>query len=91
MAQLVRSGWYRAVHVNSEQSHRMKRLLNGRRLLKRKLLDIENDVRQSLKVFGLLDDSRVQCSSFVQRIRALVAHYPMIKAVMECMLNAWST
>jgi transposase len=90
LAQLVRSGWYRAVHVKSEQSHRMKLLLNGRRLLKRKLLDIENDIRQSLKVFGLIDESRVQRSSFVQRIRALVACDPMIKAVIDCLLNAWN-
>jgi transposase len=61
----------------------MKLLLNGRRLLKRKVLDIENDVRQSLKVFGLMDDSRVQRSSFVKPIRALVAHDPMIKAVID--------
>jgi transposase len=89
LAQLfARAGTAPSEHVKSEQSHRMKWLLNCRRLLKRKPLDIENDVRQSLKVFALMDDSRVQRSSFVQRIRALVAHDPMIKAVMNCMLNA---
>jgi hypothetical protein len=37
-----------------------------------------------------MDKSRVQRSSFGQRIRALVASDPMIKAVIDCMLKAWS-
>jgi hypothetical protein len=75
------------MHVKSEQSHRIKLLLNSRRLRKRKLLHIENDVSQSLNVFALMDKSRLQRSSFVQRIRALVDHDSMLKAVMDCMLN----
>lgn len=41
----------------------MKLLLNGRRLLKRKLLDTENDVRQSLKCYVA---GQLQRSSFVR-------------------------
>ncbi len=48
LAQLVRTGWFRSMHVKSEQSHRLKLLLTSRRLLKRKLVDIENEMRQSL-------------------------------------------
>jgi transposase len=53
LAHLVRSGWYRPVHIKSEESHKLRLLLGHRRTLKRKLLDIENEVRRSLKVFGL--------------------------------------
>ena len=60
LAQLVRSGWFRSVHVKSEESYRLKLLLTSRRLLKRKLVDIENEMRQSLKAFGLLLGPRVQ-------------------------------
>jgi transposase len=52
LAQLVRSGWDRTAHVKSDESHKLKLLLARRRTLRRKLLDIENEVRQSLKVFG---------------------------------------
>jgi len=90
LAQLVRSGWFRAVHVKSEASHRLKMLLNGRRLLKQKLMDIENEVRQSLKVFGLITGPRIQRTSFVQRTRDLVAGDPVIAGVVDCLLNAWS-
>ncbi|WP_316197053.1 IS110 family transposase, partial [Bradyrhizobium sp. SZCCHNS3053] len=54
LAHLVRAGWYRPVHVKSPESHKLRLLLAHRRTLKRKLLDIENEIRQSLKVFGLL-------------------------------------
>ena len=60
LAQLVRSGRSRSVHVKSEESYRLKLLLTSRRLLKRKLVDIENEMRQSLKAFGLLLGPRVQ-------------------------------
>ena len=90
LAQLVRSGWFREVHVKSEASHRLKLLLTSRRVLKRKLLDIENEVRQSLKAFGLMVGPRVQRSTFERRIRDLVGHDPLIAEVMDCLLTAWS-
>jgi hypothetical protein len=52
-AQLVRSGWYRDVHVKSEASYRLRLLLTHRRTLKRKFLDLDNEIRHSLKVFGV--------------------------------------
>src|SRR5262249_53566000 len=54
LAQIVRSGWFKPVHAKSDASNRMKLLLAHRRTLKRKLMDIENEIRQSLKMFGLM-------------------------------------
>jgi transposase len=90
LAHLVRSGWYRPVHVKSEESHKLRLLLGRRRTLKRKLLDIENEVRQSLKVFGLMVGPRAQRTSFEARVRELVAHDALIAGVTECMLRAWA-
>ncbi len=90
LAQLVRTGWFRPVQVKSEDSHRLRLLLTHRRTLKRKLLDIENEVRQSLKVFGLLLGPRVQRSTFETRVRELVVPDRLIAGVTECMLRAWS-
>jgi transposase len=91
LAQLVRSGWFREAHVKSEASHRLKLLLNGRRLLKRKLMDIENEIRQSLKAFGKVTGPRIERSSFVKRTRDLVADDAVISAVIDCMLRAWES
>ncbi len=89
LAHLVRAGWYRPVHVKSPESHKLRLLLAHRRTLKRKLLDIENEIRQSLKVFGLLVGPRVQRASFTARVRDLVAHDSLIGGITECMLRAW--
>ncbi len=89
LAQLVRSGWFKTVHVKSEESHRLKLLLAHRRTLKRKLLDIENEVRHSMKAFGFMLGRRVQRASFMQRVRDLVANDPLLAGVTECMLRAW--
>lgn len=60
LAQLVRSGWFERAHARSDAANRMKLLLEHRRTLKRKLLDIENEIRPSLKMFGLMVGPRVQ-------------------------------
>lgn len=53
IAQMMRTGWYRAVYVKSPESQRLRMLLANRRLLKRKLIDIENHIRGTLRAFGL--------------------------------------
>jgi len=53
IAQMMRMGWFRAVHVKSPEAQRLRLLIANRRLLKRKLVDIENHVRGALRAFGL--------------------------------------
>lgn len=89
LAHLVRAGWYRPVHVKSQESHKIRLLLGHRRTLKRKLLDIENEIRQSLKVFGLMVGPRVQRATFVARVHELVACDRLIAGVTDCVLRAW--
>ena len=64
-------------------------MLAHRRTLKRKLMDIENEIRQSLKMFGLMAGKRVQRSNFPSRIRALVAGDPLLEGSTDCMLRCW--
>ena len=90
LAQLVRSGWFKPVHAKSDEANRMKLLLAHRRTLKRKLLDIENEVRQSLKMFGYMVGPRVQRGSFVTRVRALTGDDPLLSGTTECLLRCWS-
>jgi len=53
IAQILRSGWYREVHVKSLESHYIRTLLASRKALLRKCIDLENEVRGLLKVFGI--------------------------------------
>ncbi|WP_342394850.1 transposase [Rhodoblastus sp.] len=53
IAQLVRLGRFRQVHIKSEEAQRTRMLLVNRQQLLTKALDIENSVRGSLKAIGL--------------------------------------
>lgn len=89
LAQLVRSGWFKPVHAKSDAANRMNLLLAHRRTLKRKLLDIENEVRQSLKMFGLMVGPRVQRASFNRRVRDLAAGDALLETLTDSMLTCW--
>ncbi len=71
IAQMRRMGWYRAVHVKSPESQRLRMLLANRRLLKRKLIDMENHIRGTLRAFGLRV-GQVSRGRFEARIRDLL-------------------
>ena len=53
IAQILRTGWYREVHVKSLASHYTRALLSSRKALLNKCLDLENEVRGLLKIFGI--------------------------------------
>ena len=53
IAQILRSGWYREVHIKSLESHYIRTLLESRRALLRKCIDLENEIRGLLKVFDI--------------------------------------
>lgn len=53
IAHLMRTGWYRKVHVRSHESQKLRVLLNNRRCLVDKRREIDSQIRGTLKVFGL--------------------------------------
>ena len=85
IAQLVRLGWFRQVHVKSEEAQRTRTLLVNRQQLLTKALDIENSVRGSLKVFGLRVG--VVARRRFEAVLELVADDPILLAVTEPMLR----
>jgi len=86
IAQLVRLGWFRLVHVKSEEAQQIRMLLVNRNLLLGKLQDIENSVRGSLKVFGLRL-GHVTKHSFEARVLELVEGHSVVAAITEPMLR----
>lgn len=86
IAQLVRLGWFRVVHVKSEEAQQIRMLLVNRNLLLGKLQDIENSVRGSLKVFGLRL-GHVTKHSFEARVLELVQNRAIIAAMTDPMLR----
>jgi transposase len=53
IAQIIRTGWYRAVHVKTPASQELRMLLSGRKFLVRQLVAIKNEIRGILRGFGL--------------------------------------
>src|ERR1700720_548544 len=72
IAQMMRVGLYRPVHVKTLASQKRRMLLTSRQLLQAKALDIENDLRGTLRNFGL-KVGIVSSIKFEARIRELVA------------------
>jgi transposase len=53
IAQMMRAGLYRPLHVKTLGSQKLRMLLTHRKLLQSKAIAIENDVRATLRNFGL--------------------------------------
>jgi transposase len=87
IAQMMRVGLYRPVHVKTLASQKRRMLLTSRQLLQAKAIDIENDLRGTLRNFGL-KVGMVGTAKFEARIRELVADHPDLAAIVEPLLIA---
>ena len=87
IAQMMRVGLYRPVHVKTLTSQKRRMLLTSRQLLQAKALDIENDLRGTLRNFGL-KVGVVGAVKFEARIRELVADDRDLTAIVEPLLIA---
>ena len=80
MAQLMRMGWFRPVHVKAPVVQEIRALLTARKLLVAKLRDVESSLRGILRGFGLKVGA-VSKGKFEARIRELVAGQAMLERV----------
>ena len=89
IAQMMRVGLYKPVHVKTPASQQRRLLLTSRKLLQRKIYDIENDLRGQLRNFGL-KVGQVGAAGFEDRVRELVEGFPAIAAIVIPLLSARS-
>ncbi len=88
IAQILRTGWFSRVHVKSIGSHHIRALLSCRRAVLNKCVDLENEVRGLLKIFGIRLPSHLEHSVFEEAVResieadAALAHglIPLLEA-----------
>ena len=85
MAQMMRVGLYRPVHVKTLRSQKLRVLLTHRKLLQSKAIAIENDLRATLRNFGL-KVGMIGTVKFEARIRELVANLPDLAVLVEPLL-----
>jgi len=87
IAQMMRVGLYRPVHVKTLRSQKLRMLLTHRKVLQSKAMDIENDLRGTLRNFGL-KVGVAGAMKFESRIRALINDFPELAELVEPMLVA---
>src|SRR6202158_4745535 len=80
IAQMMRVGLFKPVHVKTLAAQEQRMLLTSRKVLQRKLLDVESDLRGTLRNFGLKVGA-VSRSRYEVRIRELVAGFPRLAAI----------
>src|SRR5436309_2417189 len=85
IAQMMRVGLYRPVHVKTLRSQKMRMLLTHRKLLQSKAIAIENDLRATLRNFGL-KVGVVGTVKLEARINELVENLPDLVVLIEPLL-----
>jgi transposase len=85
IAQMIRVGLYRPVHVKTLRSQKLRMLLTHRKLLQSKAIAIENDLRSTLRNFGL-KVGMVGAAKFEARINELVENLPDLAVLVEPLL-----
>src|SRR6516165_9928005 len=84
-AQMMRVGVYRPVHVKTLRSQKLRMLLTHRKLLQSKAIAIENDLRGTLRNFGL-KVGMVGTVRFEARIQELIETIPDLMVLVEPLL-----
>jgi transposase len=87
-AQIIRTGWYRSVHVKSLDAHKARALLGARAQLVGMTTRLSNHIRGVLKTFGMLPGT-VRGMPFDRRVEALLADRADLGPIVQPMLVAW--
>ena len=90
LAQIMRTGWYRAVHVKSRQCRRWRSLLVARRTVLNEMRTIENVVRAILREAGIKLGTPSR-AAFADRVGELAGDEPAVMALVAPLLRVLTT
>jgi transposase len=88
IAQILRTGWYRRVHVKSIESHRIRALLSSRKAVLNKCIDLENEVRGLFKIFGIKLLPKLKHGAFDGAVRSIIEADPALSLALLPLLDA---
>jgi transposase len=88
LAEMLRTGWFTAVHVKSAESHKIKTLLGARDQLVRVKRSLGNQVRGLLRPFGLKLPSRAGMKKFAVAAYQAVQNDRLMYAGISALLEA---
>ena len=87
IAHAMRVGWFTIVHVKSAESLELRLLLSNRRTLLYKRGAIDNEIRGTLKAFGIKLGA-VGVAGFAARVIELLGDRPRLLSMVQPMLQA---
>jgi len=87
LAQLARTGWYKAVHVKDPESHLDRAQLRVREQLVKSHRDMANQLRGLLKLFGLRLGQVTTPAKRRARVALLLARMPALRPVLAPLLE----
>ena len=90
IAQLIRLGWFKSVHVKTLNARETRATLNARQFLVDKITAIENTIRSSLRNFGL-KMGQVTRRGFAPRARELADGSSCLQLVTGSLLKVRET
>lgn len=90
LAQIMRTGWYRQVHVKSRQCRLWRALLVARRTVLNEMRSIENVVRAILREAGLKLGTPSR-TAFAGRVRELASEDALVMRLVEPLLRILAT
>ena len=86
IALALRAGLYRAVHVKSQESHKLRLSLTARQVLLQQARRLQGKIRGDLKVFGI-KLGRVGSGGFAGRVKQHLAGRPDLWGLVEPLLE----
>ncbi len=88
IAQVLRTGWFSPVHMKSREAHGHRALLSTRKALLKKTMDLANEVRGLLKIFGIRLPKTVKHGTFDDVVRPMIEMDNILAHAMVPLLDA---
>lgn len=88
LAQILRTGWYRRVHVKSFDSHLVRVLLTSRKAVLSKCVDLENEIRGLIRLIGVKLPSSVKHGIFDVTVRETIEQNETLARALIPLLDA---
>lgn len=90
LAKMARTGWYSPVHAKSSEARQARTQLSVRSGLMSIRISLHNQVLGLLRANALVVKKSEKGVRFADKIRALLTEQPVLLAVLEPLLSAWS-
>lgn len=88
IAHILRTGWFSRVHMKSREAHGLRALLSARKALLKKTMDLANETRGLLKIFGIRLPKSVSHGSFDGIVRPIIEMDDVLAHALVPLLDA---